>query len=518
MKGVIYARYSPGPNQTEQSIEGQLRECKQYAEENDITIVNTYADRKQTGRNDNRAEFQRMLRDSKKKSFDVVIVWKIDRFGRNREEIAKNKAILRLNGVKVLFAKEHIPEGPEGIILESVLEGLAEYYSANLSQNILRGMRESALKCQFNGSGLAQGYSVDSDHKYVIDPEGAEVVKLIFKMFDEGNTITMIMKHLNDRGIKTLKGKSFTHGGISRILRNRQYIGEYRWRDVVVPDGVPQIIEKDLFERIQKKLDLNKRAPAKGKSNVNYLLTGKIFCGMCKGTMIGESGKGRSGETFYYYKCRTRKTSHICKKKTERKEWLEKEIVRITAEYVLTDSVISYIADRIIEIQEQELADTSMLKYYENRLKETQRSINNLMKAIEEGIITASTRDRLLALEEEKRDLNVEIEREKLVRPAITREQIIYFLESFKGGDVNDEAYCERIIDTFVNKVLIYDDKIVITYNHSDETREITAELIESSTPPGSTPLPPAPPNAQKPNHIFFVGMIFGISVKIADR
>ena len=148
MKGVIYARYSPGPNQTDQSIEGQLRECKQFAEENNITIVNTYADKKQTGRNDNRVQFQKMLQDSKKKQFDYVIVWKIDRFGRNREEIAKNKAILRMSGVKVLFAKEHIPDGPEGIILESVLEGLAEYYSANLSQNIIRGMRESAMKCK----------------------------------------------------------------------------------------------------------------------------------------------------------------------------------------------------------------------------------------------------------------------------------------------------------------------------------------------------------------------------------
>ena len=156
MKAVIYARYS-SERQTEQSIEGQLRECEKFAKSNDISIVGTYIDRAQSGRTDNRIDFQKMLKDSKRQMFDAVIVWKIDRFGRNREEIAKNKAILRRNNVKVLYAKEHIPDGPEGIILESVLEGLAEYYSANLSQNILRGMRETALKCQYNGSGLALG-------------------------------------------------------------------------------------------------------------------------------------------------------------------------------------------------------------------------------------------------------------------------------------------------------------------------------------------------------------------------
>ena len=137
MKAVIYARYSPGPNQKDKSVEEQIADCRQFARENDIMIVGDYADRKKTGRNDNRAEFQKMLKDSAKGLFDAVIVWKIDRFGRNREEIAINKVKLRRNGVRVMYAKEHIPDGPEGIILESTLEGLAEYYSANLSQNII---------------------------------------------------------------------------------------------------------------------------------------------------------------------------------------------------------------------------------------------------------------------------------------------------------------------------------------------------------------------------------------------
>lgn len=481
MKGVIYARYSPGPNQTEQSIEGQMRECKAFADENNISIVNTYADRKQTGRNDNREQFQRMLADSKRHLFDVVIVWKIDRFGRNREEIAKNKAILRMNSVRILFAKEHIPDGPEGIILESVLEGLAEYYSANLSQNIIRGMRESALKCQFNGSGLATGFTVDKEHKYHIDPDGAAVVRKIFNMYDNGDRIADIQKYLNNAGIKTLRGKDYTNYGVSRILHNRAYIGEYKWRDIIIPNGLPKIIDEAVFERVQKKMELNKKAPAAKRGEVDFLLTGKIFCGKCKGTIVGDSGTGKNGNKWYYYSCRNKKLKHICKKKSVRKEWLEEEVTRLTAAFVLRNDVIEYIADRVIEIQEKEHADKSMLNYYNDRLKETNAAIKNILKAIEAGIFTDTTRERLMELEATRCDIEIEIEKEKITRPTITREQVIYYLELFKDGDIDDKEYQVKIIETFVNKVILYDDKIIITYNYSGERNEVTADIVEEA-------------------------------------
>lgn len=480
--GVIYARYSPGPNQTDQSIEGQLRDCTRFCEDNNIRIVGTYIDKKQTGRNDNRADFQKMLRDSKRRVFKTVVVWKIDRFGRNREEIAKNKAILRMNGVRVLSAKEHIPDGPEGIILESVLEGLAEYYSANLSQNIIRGMRESALKCQFNGSGLSLGYTVDKEHKYHIDPDGATVVRLIFNKYDSGEKIADILRYIQSQGIKTARGKEFTHYGISRILRNRAYIGEYRWHDIVIPDGMPKIIENDLFERVQRRMEKNKKAPSAGRGEADFLLTSKIFCGYCKSTMVGDSGTGKSGNKWYYYTCRARKTrKNNCKKKSVRKEWLEREVTALTASYILRDDVIEYIADRVVDIQKKEHDDTSMLRYYEGQLKETNTAIRNIMKAIEAGIITDTTRERLMELEATKGDLETEIAKEKITRPLIKREQVIYFLEKFKGGNVEDKEYQRKIIDMFVSKVLLYDDKITITYNYSGDKKEVTADIIEEA-------------------------------------
>lgn len=480
--GVIYARYSPGPNQTDQSIEGQLRDCTRFCEDNNIRIVGTYVDKKQSGRSDNRTEFQKMLRDSKRKVFKTVVVWKIDRFGRNREEIAKNKAILRMNGVRVLSAKEHIPDGPEGIILESVLEGLAEYYSANLSQNIIRGMRESALKCQFNGSGLSLGYTVDKEHKFHIDPDGATVVRLIFNKYDNGEKIADILRYIQAQGIKTARGKEFTHFGISRVLRNRAYIGEYRWQDIVISGGMPKIIDNDLFERVQRRMDKNKKAPSAGRGEADFLLTSKIFCGHCKSTMVGDSGTGKNGNKWYYYTCRARKTrKNDCKKKSVNKEWLEREVTMLTASYVLRDDVIEYIADRVVDIQKKERDDTSMLRYYEGQLKETNSAIRNIMKAIEAGIITDTTRERLMELEATKGDLETEIAKEKIARPLINREQVIYFLKKFKGGDIEDKEYQRKIIDMFVSKVLLYDDKITITYNYSGEKKEVTADIIEEA-------------------------------------
>lgn len=151
--GVIYARYS-SDSQSEQSIDGQLRVCNEYAKSHDITIVNTYIDRAMTGTNDNRPDFQRMIKDSSRKEWDYVLLYKLDRFSRNKYEMAVHKKTLRDNGARVISATEYIPDSPEAIILESMLEGYAEYYSAELSQKVKRGMKESRLKGNYTGGHL----------------------------------------------------------------------------------------------------------------------------------------------------------------------------------------------------------------------------------------------------------------------------------------------------------------------------------------------------------------------------
>ena len=265
MKAVIYARYS-SDNQREESIEGQIRECTAFAEKNGITILRHYIDRAFSAKTDNRPEFQNMIKDSGKRLFDMIIVWKLDRFARNRYDSARYKATLKKNGVKVVSATEVISEGAEGIILESVLEGYAEYYSADLSEKVIRGMTDNALKCKFNGGMMPIGYVIDAEQHFQIDPLTAPFVLEAFKRYDGGATMKEVRDALNAKGVTNQRGGELTFNSIQHMLNNRRYMGEFSYRDVVIPDGIPAIVPQDLFDRVQEKLAKNKKAPARHKA------------------------------------------------------------------------------------------------------------------------------------------------------------------------------------------------------------------------------------------------------------
>ena len=299
MKAVIYARYS-SDNQREESIEGQLRECTAFAQKNDITILRNYIDRAFSAKTDNRPAFQEMIKDSGKKLFDAIIVWKLDRFARNRYDSARYKAALKKNGVKVVSATEVISDGAEGIILESVLEGYAEYYSADLSEKVIRGMTENALKGKFNGGRLPIGYVVDEEHHLQIDPVTAPFILEAYKRYADGMTMTQIRDWLNEQGVRSKRGMPMNYNNVQLLLHNRRYIGEFRYRDIVVPTGIPPIVPKDLFDRVQERMAKNKKAPARHKAEDDYLLTTKLFCGYCGAYLCGEAGTSHKGNVYHY--------------------------------------------------------------------------------------------------------------------------------------------------------------------------------------------------------------------------
>jgi len=478
LKAVIYARNST-EGQREESIEGQLRECTQYCDKNGITIVRHYIDRAFSAKTDNRPEFLQMIKDSAKGLFDMVIVWKLDRFSRNRYDSAHYKALLRKNGVKVVSATENIADGPEGIILESLLEGMAEYYSAELSVKVTRGHTENALKCKTNGGTLPLGYCSDSEQNILIDPITAAIPIEIFTRYDNGETIKEICDELNSRGLKTRNGKKFKVNGVSIILSNRKYIGEYRYRDVVTPDGIPAIIDKDMFERVQERMAKNKRAPARKKAEDEYLLTTKLFCGTCGRIMAGESGtSGTRKVKHYYYKCGGAKRHLGCTRKAIKKDWIEKVVVLQTVARVLKDEEIERIADALLKMQEQE--DTT-IPAMQAQLKECEKAIENMLNAIQSGILTESTKGRLEQLEEQQRNLKTTILRAEIRCPKYSKERIVNWISRFKGGNPNNRNYQRQIIDTFVNSVYVYDDKLVFTYNFKDGTETITLEEIEAA-------------------------------------
>lgn len=467
MNTVIYARFS-SHNQREESIEGQLRECKEFAKRNQIEVIGSYIDRAMSAKTDNWPEFQHMIRDSYARQFETIIVYELDRFARNRYDSAIYKAKLKKNGVRVMSAKENITDDPTGIILESMLEGMAEYYSAELSQKINRGMHENVLKSKGTGGHLALGYKMNSENRFEVDPVNAAIVRKIFKLYSKGNSIKEITAELNAQGARTALGKPFQPNSLDRILRNQKYIGIYKYKDVTVPDGVPAIVDTDLFYKVQSVLKKNKKAPARKKAETDYLLTGKMFCGKCTGNMVGECGRSRNGETYYYYKCANHKRGHSCKAPSVRKDWIESSVVSETARKVLTDEMIEVISNNAVTLQNKE-RDKSILNGLKQKLKEKEKAIANLVKAIEAGAFSPSIQSRLSNLEEEKADIEGEIAMEQIEKPFITADQVRFYLEHFRDGDLEDESYCRDIIDIFVRAVYIFDDKYYITYYYTND-------------------------------------------------
>ena len=477
MKGIIYARYS-SDNQREESIEGQLRECKEFAERQGITILGTYIDRALSAKTDHRPDFQRMIKDSAKGLFDVVIVWKLDRFARNRYDSAHYKAALRKNGVKVVSAKEVIAEDSTGILLESLLEGYAEFYSAELSEKVIRGLTENALKCKYNGGGLPLGYAVDSDQFFRLDPITAPVVLESFTLYANGTTIKEIAEILNQKGICTNRGKPMSINSVTRMLKNRRYIGEYQYRDIVSTDGVPAIVPVELFERVQERMRKNKKAPARFKAEDKYLLTTKLFCGKCGAYMSGEAGTSHTMKVHHYYKCYHTRKPKTCDKKNVQKDWIENLVIDQTVKMVFDDSLMESLADMLINIQGRE---NTVLPVLKKRLSETEAAIENMLNAIQAGIFNASTKKRLDELEAVKSELDVQILQEEMQKPIFTREQILFSLHRFRKLDMSEQAHRQRLVDTFINAIYLYDDKIVLTFNYKDGTKTITLADIQGS-------------------------------------
>ena len=491
MNAVIYARYS-SDNQREESIEGQIRENTAFAEKNGMTIVGHYIDRAYSARTDKRPEFQRMIRDSAKKNFDVVIVWKLDRFARNRYDSAKYKAALKKNDVKVVSATEAISEGAEGIILEAVLEGYAEYYSVDLSEKILRGMTENALKCKYNGSHVPLGFRIDEDRFYQIDESKAPIVREIYERYASGETGKSIITDLNDRGLKTTTGKPFVANSLHSILTNRMYIGEYHHGAVVKPGGIPAIVSRELFDRVAARMEKNKRGSGHNKGYERYILSTKLFCGKCRSMMVGESAQKKNGMIYRYYKCASAKRKKGCDMRAVRKDWIEALVINKLVSILNDRDTLNKMADAVLALFDEENAAVPAL---EAQLKETHKAIDNLMKAIESGIITRTTKSRLEELEKEEERILQCIDTEKAKQPMLSKEMILFTLEKFRNLDLSVGKNRERLVDGFVKCIILEDDRIIITTTFRDEpVTIITKEEIETIADHGSDVSGSSPP------------------------
>lgn len=470
--GVLYARYSSHA-QNDASIEQQFDKCRQYAESIGVRVIGAYEDRAISGRTDKRPGFQKMMRDAQNGSFNYVIAWKSNRMGRNMLEAMQNDAVLTALGIKCLYVEENFGDTAAGRFALRNMMNVNQFYSENMAEDIRRGLNDNASQCKVTGA-LPIGYKTGADLRYEIDEPNAKIVREIFDRVISGWSYKDIAADLNRRGIKTKGGGRWNKGSFHRMLSNERYTGVYIYGDYRIEGGIPAIIDKETF--------LAAEGAANGagtkKRSSDYLLTGKLFCGECGTAMVGVSGKGRHGEQHYYYACQKKRLEKSCKKKNIVRDQIENDVAKILSDYVLTDEIINYIADCTMKIVE-EREDLAQL---EQRQKDICTALTNLTTAIEAGIFTATTRDRLLELEAEKDSVASQIAATKAVN--ISREDVVSSMKQFREGDITDKHFKSTLFDSFLRSVHVYDDRYEIDIALKDKTVTLKGLYMVEKVPP----------------------------------
>ena len=468
---VIYARYSSHA-QKDASIEQQIAECTEYAQVANLQVIEVYADRAVSGKTDQRASFQRMMRDAEKGKFGTVIAWKSNRIGRNMLQAMLNEERLSELGVKVLYVEEDFDDTAAGRFALRSMMNVNQFYSENMAEDIRRGLRDNALNGKITNGLLPYGYRKGPDGKYEVDEAKAAVVREIFTRVACGDTYANIAADLNARGVKTGRGKEWGRSSFHTIVNNERYTGVYIYDDIRVEDGVPQIVDKDLFLRVQAMSKIKKNVKGRHNSNGDFLLTGKLYCGKCKGHMVGNSGTSKQGIPHYYYVCNNQRVKRICDKTAVRRDWIEEEVAKIVKQHIIQDDVVNWIANISVQFS-KESKKNSELAMLEDELAENKRATRNILNAIEMGVVTVTTKSRLIELETEQSNLLSKIAVAKSDIVDIKRDDVIAWLDTFRNGDITDKMYQAKLINDFVSAVYVYDDNIKIVFTFGGKNNDI---------------------------------------------
>lgn len=502
---IIYARYS-SHNQRDASIEQQIEACRKHAAELGLTITDTYEDRAISGRTDNRPAFQRMMRDAEDGKFQYVLAWKSNRMGRNMMQAMVNESRLMDCGVKVFYAEEDFDDSAAGRFALRSMMNVNQFYSDNLAEDVRRGLMDNASKCMANGR-QPLGYKRGEGGKVVVDEPAAAIVREIYTRIASGEMFMDIARDLNRRGIKTQSGSEWNKSSFKVLCRNERYRGIYIYGDTRIEGGIPPIVDDVLWYKVQEVLKVKK---SKNRhhcpSDEDYLLTGKLRCGKCGGYMIGMSGRSKTGDVHHYYACQNRRVGHTCDKKNIRRDVVEPAVAQAIKQYCLTDDAIEWITDQTIAYWEDE--DRKLqIDSIENDLSAVQSSISNVMKAIEMGVITETTRDRLIELERQQTDLKSKLALAKEEIVHVDRKDLISSLLAFRHGNVHDRAYQEKLFNAFLIAVYVYDDdhlKLVFNSFGKDDTVNIALDLGENDDNSGLSDVSKSSPilsNGQPKRH-----------------
>ncbi|MGB9903485.1 MAG: recombinase family protein [Desulfotomaculales bacterium] len=495
IKAAIYARYS-SDNQREESITAQVRACTEYCQKKGYVIVKTYADEARSGRTDDRPQFQQMIADAKLGLFNVVVIHKLNRFSRNRYDSAIYKRELRRAGVRIESVLEPLDDSPESVILESLLEGLAEYFSKDLGREAMKGMKETALQGKHVGGIPPLGYDV-VDQKYVINEYEANAVRLIFEMYDQGFGYDAIIKKLNELGYKTKRGGSFGKNSLHEILRNEKYTGVFvfnrrqgrtpdgkknnrrfkpREEMIIIPGAIPAIIDENLFWRVQEKMLKRKHNPekARNKARTTYLLTGLVECGLCGAAYIGNVSRweNKDGERkeMFYYECGARDRTRTCDNRRIRKHILEDIVLDEIEREIFAPEARPVLIEKLFEFYKNQRKNAkSEADYAKKEYSRVQRAIDNLLRLIEQGKATDSVIEQLKQREKEKAIIEGELEKlERQESLNLSREEVEVYIEHYYRQFVlarerKDDERLKPIVQNFVEKVIVHEEEIEVT-------------------------------------------------------
>ena len=493
-RAVLYARFS-SDNQREESIEAQLRAMHEFCSRNSIVIMHEYCDRAKSATTDDRPEFLKMIAASKEGNFDFAIVHKLDRFSRNRYDSAYYKRELKKNGVQLLSVLEQMDDSPESIILESVLEGMSEYYSKNLAREVMKGMRESAMDCRYIGGWIPYGFRVDPQtRRYIINEYEAEAVRMIFRDVADGCGYNVVLNKLNSLGYRTRLGNTFSKETLYEMLRNEKYNGVYVFsraaskdelgrrnnhRDkpiedqIRIPGGMPKIVDDETFARVQSILASRKRHGRRtGKRT--YLLTGMVFCGLCGYRYCGDAmqtGGEKNRSIIGTYFCNNRKNhgAHACGNQNIHQQPLEELVLRKIEEIVFDESRIPGIVQAYQQLNQQESGEEGeKIRTLRQNLKTVEQKIANIVNVIT-NTGSAALVNQLNQLEKEKEQLDFQIQvesrdrREKELDENAIREA---FRQAQKMFHSRTLPQLEQLINLYLDKVLVYPDYVEIHLNN----------------------------------------------------
>ena len=489
---VIYSRFS-SHGQNEQSIDGQVRICKEFAASKNLNVINIYSDKAKTGTNDDRPGFQRMIKEAASETFDYIIVYMFDRFARNRRDSIMYKEMLKERyGIRVLSALEPIAEDEGGEFYEMFLDWNAEKYSKRLSKRVKDGLSTSVDNGTYCGGHLLYGYYVEREpipgkanktiNRLAINEDEAKIIRYVFKQYANGKSKKEIAESLNSQGYR-YKGKPFIGRSFDKWLYNQKYTGDFLFGGRVATKMYPAIIDKELYEQVQERLKANQYFMGGTQSaRETYLLTGKLFCGYCGKEMIADGGTSKSGRQYHYYSCKnSKKNKKVCSKKRESKDGIERLVTHMVKNVLNNKKEMVKIVDDTIKYHDAR-TDMAFLKSLNTRIANLEKEIQDRSTAfvkaksqlLRETIEKQMEEYEILLHNLKTQKVQLDLERGY----KLTRDDIMAFVSEFAKGDENDKDYQKKVIDYLVYQIFVKDDKLVVALNITVSNKEI--EYISS--------------------------------------